>query len=92
MEFLSSDFVMYLWLGRRVEVKILTEILDENEAKKYKDADGKPIDRIVFAVVVSAPNSMAEQIMLLAKAPNGQASNFCGHFLSDNFRRIMMGK
>ena len=36
-------------------MKILTEFLDESELEKYKDADGKPVDRIVFAVVVSCP-------------------------------------
>jgi hypothetical protein len=42
-----------LIVGRKVEVKILTEFLDESQMETLRDADGKPVDRIVFAVVVS---------------------------------------
>ncbi|ELT95552.1 hypothetical protein CAPTEDRAFT_196573, partial [Capitella teleta] len=47
--------------GRKVEVKIMTEFLDESQLEKYKDADGKPIDRIVFAVVTDNDGEIQEQ-------------------------------
>lgn len=55
---------VHLMTGRKVEVKIITEFADDS-LQDLIDADGKPVEKIVFAVVVSSSKHLKVYIQLL---------------------------